>query len=160
MKAKLSGVQCLAFVLLAPFLLVSCSYGPTVFDKYHNTFVDWPYSLLVAYRDPFHGDEDAELWKVFHQRFHDLLHEERIEYIENAPKRFIYIFVKDEDCQRAMTIINRHVNAGELRVVSWDDMIKQDYFPRRSYVPTQPGIVFGYDYQWTRLWHKCSALGQ
>ena len=145
MMAKLCGMQYLAFVLIAPLLLASCYNGPRTREEYQKTLVDWPYRVLVAYRDPFYS-KDTDRWKEFHKRFHDFLHEEQIEYIEYI-KGSVVIYVKDEDCQRAMTIIYRHVNAGELRVVhSWDDMVKSDYYPAR-FVPLQPGITFGYNTQ-------------
>ena len=159
MNAKMLGILYLAFALMAPLLLASCSNGIYSREEYQDTMVDWPYSVFVAYRNPYSDDEDADLWNLFHRRFHDLLHEEKIEYIEYIEYHVIVIYVKDADCQRAMTIINRYVNADELRVVSsWDDMMKKDYFLTVNFVPLQPGITFGYNSPGKG--RACSAPGQ
>lgn len=158
MKTKLCSMLYLAFVLITTLLLTSCSNGLYSREEYQETLVDWPYSVLVAYRDPTYSKDDADIWNEFHKHFHNLLHEEQIEYIESI-KGSVVIYVKNEDCQRAMTIINRYVNARELRVVpSWDDMVKMDYFPRIQYVPLEPGITFGYNTQGKG--HACSAPDQ
>lgn len=162
MKTKLSSVRCPVFVLAALLLLVSCSNGPITPEEYEKILVDWPYSVFVVHRYTKHWrhGEDDELWNEFHRRFRDLLHKERIEYINQtfSHSKLILYYVKNEDCQHAMTIINRYVNIGGLHVVSWSDMIRRrdDDFPLKKYVSIQPGITFGYDTWWKP--NACPAL--